>query len=208
MFAAMFLFGSIGFWLLTAAAMLLLILLVEFEKSGWAFLTLVGTGGLLLLGGNVGILPWIVANPFLMVAFLIGYVLIGAGWSLFKWFLFVTDRKEKFIEEKSRRRGETLLRLKSHLNREPSKEEVNAEILASIKNNHRKMFGMPVPSEHKSRIMHWMAYWPWSVINSLIFDFIRRFFKHVYNALADVFRKISEYVYKDIKAEIGVDSEW
>lgn len=208
MLAALFVFGSIGFWAITVISMLILLALVEYERSGWALITLAVVTSLIVLG-NVGLIPFIVANPAGVLLALCAYIIVGAAWSLAKWVLFVKDRKEKFIEAKAKRRADIVNELRIGLKRDPTDEEISDTFKERFSKNaryDRRTFGMPVPSEHKGRIIHWMAYWPWSMLNSLIFDFIRRFFKHIYNLLADIYRKISESIYKDILDETGDDS--
>lgn len=209
MIMALFMFGSIGFWLLCGAAMLMLLLLVEFERSWLAFATLAVTAMLLCIA-NGAVLPMLMANPLLAVAGVGAYAMLGAIWSLVKWVLLVKDRKEKFLEEKVKRTNSAKLHFEKRVGREPDEKELNIEVVDYIHKHagSRKDFGMPIPSHNKTRIMHWMAYWPWSVVNSIVFDFVRRGFKHIYNLLADVYRKIAENIYKDIRDESGDETEW
>lgn len=215
MLAALFVFGSAGFWFLCGISTLILLALVEYERSGWAFLTLLATAALIFLCGNAGVVAMIVSNPLGILSFLIGYTFTGSIWSLVKWFLFVKDRKEKYLERKAELLKQALRNLESSNVENPTEKQVLDEMNVLSKQSRydgrdltARNFGMPVPSNHKGRIIHWMAYWPWSMLNALLFDFVRRFFQHLYNVLAGVFRKISESIYKDVLDEIGDDSRF
>lgn len=53
----------------------------------------------------------------------------------------------------------------------------------------------PQARHHKSTIVSWMMYWPFSVIGTCIFDFIRRGWNAVYNYISGLFDKIGDSVY-------------
>jgi hypothetical protein len=201
----LFALGTVGFWVLSVMATLLLLLLVEFEKSGWAFITTAATVALLYFFGNSGIFGWVFANPGLVVAGVIGYVVIGALWSILKWVLFVKDRKEKFIEFRSRFMNAwspVTAPSRTSYPGENAKEAFKLYMASDSSRYEREDIRMPEPRDHKSRIMHWMGYWPWSVLNSILFDFVRRIFLNLYNLLAGVFRDISRSIYKDVMEDM------
>jgi len=97
-----FMIGSFWFWSLLVAAFLILILCVEFEAPFKAFGTLVLTGSLLVLFGNFNPLNWIAAHPLETMGVTVGYFVVGAVWSIIKWWLFIGRRKEKYEDLKSK----------------------------------------------------------------------------------------------------------
>lgn len=195
--STLFVFGAVGFWILVLVAFILLMLCVQFERYLFAFCTVGATLAFLYFCGNSGIIEWIAANPLQIVLAIVVYILAGTGWSLGKWFLFVVDRKEKLIEFKDewlRENPEGDFKAYFNSDKIIYREGKNAHI--------RQHYGVPEPRDHKVRILGWMGWWPWSLLNALLFEFFKRVFQHVYNSLAGVFRRIAKRVYGDVLNDV------
>ena len=54
------------------------------------------------------------------------------------------------------------------------------------------------PDEHKSKIMHWMIYWPISGIWTLISNPIVKLFNKIFNSIKVVYQNISNKIMKDM----------
>lgn len=65
----------------------------------------------------------------------------------------------------------------------------------------RMLSGRPLPRDHKSRIMAWMGYWPYSMGWTFCDDVIGQFFNWAFERCEAKFDKISEKMFKDIKHE-------
>lgn len=61
---------------------------------------------------------------------------------------------------------------------------------------------IPKASEHKGAIISWMCYWPFSGIWTLINDPVKRFFKWVYSRFENVYQKMSDKMFADIKDQL------
>lgn len=55
----------------------------------------------------------------------------------------------------------------------------------------------PVATENKAKITAWMAFWPCSVISTLLNDPIRRLFKYLFNLLKSLYQKMADAVFSD-----------
>ena len=53
--------------------------------------------------------------------------------------------------------------------------------------------------ENKSRIIMWMAYWPWSLLWTTINDAVKRIYREIYQAIQRLLQGISDSVFKDVK---------
>jgi hypothetical protein len=55
----------------------------------------------------------------------------------------------------------------------------------------------PVATENKAKITAWMAFWPCSVISTLLNDPIRRLFRYLFNLLKSLYQKMADAVFAD-----------
>jgi hypothetical protein len=62
--------------------------LVEFEKPGWAALTIIVAAAVMQLGFKYDVWGTIVDNPLTIVTFLAVYILIGVGYSFARWTVY------------------------------------------------------------------------------------------------------------------------
>ena len=163
---AFFAFGELGFWLGLLALSAVYTVATERDIHGFAiFATILGVA-----------LWW----PYVVAAFaawqllLIGigvYALAGGAWSVFRWFKycrdFVTKNPYQGVTDYSEGSGRKL-----------SAQEYFSKKLK--------------PSEHKSRLIGWIAYWPWSLIWNIVGDTLTA----IYDALANIYQKTADAVIK------------
>ncbi len=206
----LFEFGSIGFWILDVVVLLLLMACVEFERSFVALLLVVATLVLWNFCGNRDLFPWMAAHAGHLAVWAIVYVVIGVVWSLVRWALYVADAREELLEYK--RAWETTHGDFGCSYYENGEKKVTTDFWVWWRlggddaRMARRNHAIPQPQDFKGRIISWMAYWPISMLNSLLFDFLRRFFSHLYNALAGTFRRISRAVYGDLADKLEIRS--
>lgn len=55
----------------------------------------------------------------------------------------------------------------------------------------------PVAAENKAKITSWMAFWPCSLISTLLNDPVRRLFKFLFNTLKVLYQKMADAVFAD-----------
>jgi hypothetical protein len=202
MLGGLFVLGSLGFWLLTIGVVIALMVLVEFEKNFISLCLVAATAALLYFGGNSDAFRWFVDHPLQVGLAILGYILAGSAWSIVKWFLFVVEKKEKFLEFKAH-----------YLNTHPEgiegfKKMFNDNTVSVYDTDRqahfsiRKAYGIPEPRDYKSRIVGWMGWWPWSLLNAILFDFFKKVFQHIYNVLTELYRSIAKKVYGDITDDL------
>jgi hypothetical protein len=68
-------------------------------------------------------------------------------------------------------------------------------------------FGPPQVREHKSDIMLWMTYWPFSCVWTLINDPIRKIFRTIYANIAKSLQSISDRMFKGAIADLELAKE-
>lgn len=151
-------FGALGFYALSALAIIGLIWSVDKERSGVATGLLVIYLGVLALTGSFNVFTWAVHHPLTLAAYIGGYLVAGAVWTWFRWEFFTTDIQMKYDDFRRR-----------YLESNKLDELVNkADQDAFVTYAERHGYGrdtLPVRvSRNKSRLYLWCAYWPFSII--------------------------------------------
>jgi hypothetical protein len=186
----------IGAWVVIA---ILMAILLEFEKEGWAT-TFFSLGiALLLWNFRTDIWTFISSNPTATIGFTITYILIGVVWSFLKWNSYVKNafnklktlkadfiREHKEINEKNRAKFNSKVQYSGITKGDGGTlylhDETLEEIIEKIS---------PIASEKKSVITSWISYWPVSLMATLLNNPFRKFFEWVYDNLSGYYDKIT-----------------
>ena len=159
-------FGSACFWILTAIAFGLMILATEKGSGIGATFTLLITIALLFFFGNktplLGLLSGIQTNPFIAVAIVAAYVIIGASWAIIKWYFYLIKERDKANPESN-------------------------------------FITVPRVRDHKSEIIVWMIYWPFSMLWTLLNQPIKNIFLFIYNRIESKMQDMADKIFEPIK---------
>lgn len=186
--------GSVGFWIIMAVECALLLALIEFEKPGWGFFSIVAVIAGLKFFGDFDLIAEVRASPKMAVIFALGYLAAGATWAFIKWFFYVRRRREDYLEAK--------------LQYTPTPDRNNYHDDTKLvweKSYERKKFLNskgelpPLARDNKNRIILWMSYWPWSACWTLINDPIKRAFRFIYEQIHASLQKISDHAFKGVE---------
>lgn len=208
MWIPIFVVGSFWFWLLLLLSFIVLVLCVEWEAPFKAFGAILVTVGLLVLFGTLDPFDWIANHPGQVIGSIVGYFLLGTVWSLVKWWMYVGQRKEYYEDIKIEWLKE------KGIKESVVPEELRDDWVKYLKNKSwRRSFEdytwiPPQALQYKSKIMIWMAYWPWSMFWSLFDDVIRKIFSTIYAKLANTFQRISVKVYGNVARDFVGTEEW
>jgi hypothetical protein len=164
-----FAFGTIGFWLLVITLSIVYTCAVELDKHGFAiFCTIVAA-----------ILGWKVIGPLfqhwqLLLLGVATYGVVGGAWSVFRWFKYC----RKWITGN------------------PYEDATTSELKdwhngVEIRLNPEQYYAKNLkPSEHKSRLIGWIVYWPFSFLWTIAGDLITS----IYESLAGIYHRVSTHV--------------
>lgn len=207
----LFLFGTFWFWGLLAVASVILVLCLERGNESVATAVFLSTLAAVLFLGNSSWLSYIIENP-LSIGLLAGaYLLIGVGWGITKWGIYLYDVSARHRAERydwiSRRWG--ILEagepdyqdyeLASHMSPSQWSGKVKEDWRQYVKMEYYgKTIKKPMASHSKARITAWMTYWPWSALWTLINDPIRRFYQWAYTRLCGLLQGMSDEAFKDL----------
>jgi|SRR3989344_4947432 len=205
-FGGALLFGTFGFWVLVVVMSLVIwysISEIENEKKsrckggGWAITAYLGVALLLQFCGDIKVFTYAWGHPVWAFIYLIAFVFIGVAYSCSRWARFLKQKSLEFAQ----RKAEFFTTYKITENTIPSKREYEWKTFL-------RSHPQPQAKGHSFRIIHWIAYWPWSLVWFLLHDYFRKFFQHVYETFEWVFDGISNYMWKDIRTELeGVTVE-
>ena len=126
------------------------------------------------------------------------YVLLGIPWAFSKWWMFALRART---------------RLKEWMVAHPAPVD-DGKFTADEMERKVAMYrsGVPRPvvynpktgkfsldaSEHKGRITTWLALWPFSIVGTILDDFLVRLWENLYEALSTSFQRVSDSVFSDI----------
>jgi hypothetical protein len=200
-----FLVGSLWFWLLLAVEMLLLIVLLEWDRGLLATLSLAGTLLALQFLGDVNIYGYVIEHPFTLAAGVLAYFALGTLWAVGKWWFYVREQRACYDELRSayvRVHGvEAADGMPAHLQEEWSR------CIEAARKNYRPLDVHPLAARHKRQIVAWMAYWPWSATWTLLKDPVRKAFQSIYHHVQGHLQEISDRAFKGIDADLPAAKE-
>jgi len=135
--------------------------------------------GLLYAVMNLGIVTYVVSHPLLTLGWASAYFLVGAGWSIAKWWFAETKRvaevKRRFTNDRVR------------FGRSP-KDMTLEQWLEQHKTD---------PRDHVTDMLFWIGFWPINAVYTLINDPFRRLCRRIYQELQGVYQRITDRVWKN-----------
>ncbi len=202
MLLTLFAVGTFWFWALLAVHFCVLLALIEYEKVGWATLSLVATLAILHFFGDFNIVSAAVHNPGTAAMVAGGYFLAGTVWSVVKWWFFVRNCREEYDERKTeflRQNGVEGTAVPDALKAKWK------ETLGYGLGRRGSRLGedvIPKASQHKGRITTWMCYWPWSMVWTIINDPVKRLFKQIYLQIQGLLQSISNRAFRGVEDDL------
>ena len=182
-----FLIGSFWFWFLFVVAPIIFISVALFSKNiPIASVVLFGALAATWIFTDFHII-WLFQNPWWTLTYVAGYVLFGIGWACIKWYTLSLDKLEEFLVQKEN--------IQKQYDEPPIIAGPRSETFAQYV---RHFYNFPPsPGDYKEDIYTWLVFWPLSILETLIGDYILRFAKFIYTRLVTTFDRITTHVFKD-----------
>lgn len=194
MFEPFLLVGGLFFWIFASIFGVILLACVEQEKGSAATITATIAVILFLIWGDFNLFGWVVSNTLSFLMYLVGYFVIGTVWTVVKWYFYLLARKSEAIEFKGQycqSNGIT-----GDMTEDQRKKFI--ESLVGYSSTYRDDTFPPNATNHKSDIVRWAAYWPFSAFWTLLGDGIRRLWDFIYVQIGGMLQKMSSKVMGDI----------
>lgn len=199
MLATYFLVGSFNFWVLVALTAVFTTICVNSDNNGYATLCLFVFVVVSTLCGDFNPIQAVLSNPLYSVGAALTYVVLGVGWSLIKWYLFVLSRKENFVE----------FRRKFLLGHNLHGPFIPPQLTQEWSKTWNTQWGVekekmtqPLVHDHVVRIVALMVYWPFSAAWTLVDDPLRRLFTFILKRMNRVFDSIASRVFANESLQI------
>jgi len=196
---------TIWFWVWLVLGWVTLTVTTENDYPGLGTLALLALLALLQWLIGVPVLQWIWHNPFTTLALVGVYFFAGTIWAFIKWWFFVTGELRNYDAVRD-------AYLKDIAKLPPGKvpEHVKPDFIEYMKRVYGPRYMeriKPSPSNHKSQIMTWLGFWPFSAAWTLLNDPLRRACEAIYNTVASTLQRISDYVFKQVEADLTMPPE-
>lgn len=173
------LFGLPLFWYAFTIFAGIILFSLETDNGFVSSLAVIGFVLALWLFGDIGAL-FTLTGISTLLSLVVVYLFIGALWSVAKWLFFLWEAKAWYTKNKARM-DDDLKRGYFEGNR--------------YFRDHKDF--PPRAARHKAQIMLWIAYWPFSMVWTLLNDPITRAVKAIYNALGGLMQRMSDRVFAD-----------
>lgn len=196
-----FILGGIPFCLLMAVETILLLCWVEYECPGWATTSVLLVLGFLQLCGYQ-IVQSAFVNPLITLYVILAYFGAGTFWAICRWWFFVKDQREKYDVFKA----DWLHRhdVMDGIVPDSMKAEFAHDATHFSYYDANKFELKPQVSNHKGRIYIWMAYWPASMLWTLINDPVKKTFRWIYTQIRGFLQRISDHVWAGVDQDLEV----
>lgn len=176
---------TITFWFIVAVWILVEVLLSGDDNTqGWRFTTLALFLGAVWLFTTFNPFAWAWENLRALLIYAVLYVAMGALWSIFKWWMFVGDKARAYREKRAGWRGD----YETYLQVNPPPIPLPFEKWVQMYRSRP----LPSAADERHRIQFWIAWWPFSVLNTAVGDLLFRFFRAVYEWLSGIYNAITK----------------
>ncbi len=198
-------FGTIGFWILVIAEIICLIGCMAKDRGSWATVSLVVTAVILNWLSGIPIIQWVGGHFWLALAYAAGYLVAGTVWSVIKWYSYVSDQRERYDEMKAdflKGRGIKENVVPLEIRGDWERTLGNGNLARSGCHRSRcQCVGRPLARSHKQDIVRWMSYWPFSLLWTVLFNWVVKVFNSIYQHIQTWLQNISDYKFKDTNAD-------
>lgn len=204
---ALFVIGTVSFWVVSALAFILLTILTENERDIIAFVCVAGFIFVLSSVNDISV----ALNPLLWLKWLAIYLVIGCLWSFIKWFSFLHKAKDRLKEIKQKyidRFGkEKLIRPDGKIKNFAEfwkfcRESAYYTDFLSIQGNSMVIAEpndlIPTVEGRFSQLVRWITWWPMSAIWTILNDPLKRIAEALVRLLKTIYTKIAVAVFKGI----------
>ncbi len=165
--------------LLSLAGLELLLIFIFFanEKNTFSTLSLVAFGLLVHFFCGVNLIDFVKVNYLTIVLYSVYYVGVGVLWSFPKWYFYLRSVKTIITESRDSYKNER----------------------DWLSYNEQRFGGIPPRvGRHKAKIISWIAYWPFSILWTLLDDLLTKIVTEIYNSLSGLYQKISNKMFEGI----------
>lgn len=168
-------FFSLPFLWMIILALILLgdVVCCETEYFGLgAFLVISSSALAAWLGNDINVFGWAWGNLGAIIQFTFFYLLLGTVWSVVKWYFYLLKIRDEYLTG--------------------SRAGMDQKIEGGMRRPESSF-----ARNNKTRIMGWIAHWPFSIVGTFLGDFLTRIFQTIYEAMSGLYDRIAGSVFAD-----------
>lgn len=195
MLIEMFLLGSFWFWALLLIATVAVTILSNTDYPALALVCVVVTFALLQFCGNADPVGYLWHHPLILGMIAIPYVPLAVSWSFFKWRVYVEEKDHEYKLFRAQ-----FLRDNNVTDTSRIPDELLEKWGSKVIGRYNGIANVkPLAIEHKSMIVQWMAFFPFSVAWWLCNDFFREIFNHIYYRLNAWYQAVVDNIFAGVE---------
>ena len=168
---------TLWFWIALAVASVFFVVATETGSGVGATLTLLISLSVFYFFGdktqNNSLLSYCSHHAWTTILIALAYIAVGVGWSILKWYSFLIKERNKTKEK-----------IKEY-----------SRIGTPISVSH---YDIPKVSDHKSRILVWMFYWPFSALWTLVDEPVRKTYLFIYRHIASYLQNMANKIFASL----------
>jgi hypothetical protein len=166
---------------------------VIIEADGFAGILFVATLALCQWLFKIDVWSWFKSHYLELLLFFIGYLIVGTGWYVFKWFRYVKEE---------------LTRCRKFKNDFLKSKKVEGNLIPKelLKEWEKELDGVdwpPSPSKHRDDLIRWIIVWPVDVLWAILEDFFVWVGEKLYSLIGKLYKSISDKMFEDMRKDLG-----
>jgi hypothetical protein len=199
MLEALFLL-PIWFYVIFVLAWVVITVTTEFDYPGWGGLALLVAWACLEFLVGIPILRWVGNHPLAVIGLFCAYFVTGTCWAIIKWYFYVAAELRDYYKLRDTYMTDVAKMLPGEVP-DVQKPDFLAYLQRVLGHDFREKI-QPQAKDHKSRIMTWIGFWPFSALWTLLNDPLRRLVELIYNRIATLIQGISNHLFRGVLKEI------
>jgi len=203
-FLALFVFGSLWWFVVTIAFVIWAFILSEGKSLAWVVISITAYVVFLSYLGKVNVISYFFFHPVSSLLYLIGCTVIGFLWSFVKWWLLVNEIAERV-------RKERVDFFKLHCPDEKYTPETDFKKMISKKSGVKlsdewisytqfksDLREKPEVLKYIKKIRIWVIFWPFSLLRTFVKDFVRKLVDILIIRFNGLYDKVTNSAFKGL----------
>ena len=192
--------GSFAFYVFWALAIIGVFVLSGLaEKEHWGVATTIFIIAFVALGasGIFNLYQYALTHPFELAKVIMLYVGVGCLWGILKWWRFCVARRSFYETEKRK-----FFRENGYFDKCEFTPHLRIKWSEQVERRGSNL-SIPVASEHREKIINWMYLWPFSMIGTILSDFLAKLWDFIYDLLGNLYTTITNLVFKGVASDFA-----
>lgn len=195
MFEPFLIVGGLMFWgFIVLIAVIILAFDVNERGSGSTFVAFIALA-IFMTWGDFSLIDSATESPMNALAYVGGYIGLGIGWMIMKWWFYLQGRKEEAVNFKIKYCQRNSI---DSENMTDDQRSGFIDELTDYRSGYNDKHFPPSAMYNADKIIRWAAYWPFSAFWTLLGDGLHRLWNFIYTQFSGLLQKMSAMVFGDV----------